>query len=267
MVTPQNYVLGDSGFPGPLRQGLSFSGIGKPNVRAAVVGLFVRCRPLHIARLVVAIRVNAVNRMERTRARPDILQECAKRFAPTWAYRYSAPAVVAVTVIAGIAAPALDVVPDFVLLHMANGVCLAACVILLNDTTAAFNSASTQSRAACNYSSAAVTAAKPKALAFFLVMLRGRGLFDNQQPPVTVADFVFDARGKGRGMIGMHNYLLRSFAKSQAVDAALGHSIDLPLNYTTSQNKCTGLPWPMEGRGMAELGVSISGIWREYAER
>lgn len=27
------------------------------------------------------------------------------------------------------------------------------------------------------------------------------------------------------------------------------------------------LPWPMEARGMAELGVSISGIWREYAER
>lgn len=27
------------------------------------------------------------------------------------------------------------------------------------------------------------------------------------------------------------------------------------------------LPWPMEGRAQAELGVSISDIWREYAER
>ena len=27
------------------------------------------------------------------------------------------------------------------------------------------------------------------------------------------------------------------------------------------------LPWPMEGRGLAELGISISAIWQEYAGR
>jgi len=118
-----------------------------------------------------------------------------------------------------------------------------------------------------NNNVAAVAAASPKALPFFLVVLRCWGWFEDKQPAVSVANFVLEGSVTARGMIGAHSRSSFLGAMPRDVDASPRRFYSVrtsPLYHNIAESL---LPWPMESRAVAELGVSIESIIEEYAER
>lgn len=65
-----------------------------PNGVALIRALNGICRPSHISRLIVAVRVNAVNRVLGGRARPNISQELREGGDPCWMHLHASRAVV-----------------------------------------------------------------------------------------------------------------------------------------------------------------------------
>ena len=90
----------DARLAAPLGNCLSFPEIGKPPVGASVVRLFLLCCPSHVSRLVVAVVVDAVQRVRFSRGNSNIGKKCVKRVTPLVADRNSAFVVIAVDIVA-----------------------------------------------------------------------------------------------------------------------------------------------------------------------
>ena len=263
MVTLQDNVLWDTSFSGPLRQRHRLAAVSKMYAVALVVGLLFKRSPSHIARLIVAVYVQAVNCVQRARTRANIFQERLERFAPTGAHRYPAPAIDGIAVILGIMATALDMMPDAILGHAGYSIGPHMAVAIV--AAAALLSTATQERTINDCDVAAIAATKPKALSLLLVVFRGGRLFDNRQSPVTVADLVLEGCTAARGMMGLHHNLLCCGVMPWDVDASPGRFYSAcasPLYHNITE--CTR--WPMEARIQSELGVSVKALAQQVME-
>ena len=249
VVTIENCRQRNAEFVGPLCKQLRLALVGKAYSVAPVIRLLLTRRPSDITRFVVSIYINAIDGVSRAGTGSDILAERIERIAPTVAHRNTAPPIVAVVRMFGIGATTFDFRPYAVFGRAGHAVLDVDAVIVAIVAAATHFHAASQEGGIGNNDIAAIATAKPKALSLFLVMLWRWGLLNYQKSAVAVADFVFDARGKGRGM------LCHVVSSSKAFGHALGRlprrqgaSIPfLHLYYTTPQNK-------------SEMGVSVTDI-------
>ena len=265
MVSKRNRVERESKLDGPLLQGLRSPAVGDADVIAAVVLLFSTCGPTNIARLVTALVVNTVNGVLGRRARSDVGVKRFKRTAPFVADCYAASAIAGVMIVVLIMASALDVIPNPVFRHMSNCIWLALLFSIVAATTN--YRAVTQGSAGYGLGHAAVAATQPVPLLFVLDVLGNGDQFENYKTPVAFAGFVFETFSAARDTI-MH--VIRSFQRltmPRDVDASPRrfYWFASPL-YHSAEQMCNA-SWPMEGRAVAEMGISIESIIQEYTGR
>ncbi len=96
---------------GKRRNGHSLALIDDVSVLARVARLLAPCRPSAVCRFVIAVVVDAVNRMIRRRSMSHVGQECLERLAPSVAHANAASAVIAPFVGSGIHASFADTKP------------------------------------------------------------------------------------------------------------------------------------------------------------
>ncbi len=103
--SPAQAAIRDSRYSRPFGQRVGFAVAHKNPVCVRVVGLFHRRCPSAIARLVVAIRINAIQRVLSPRTRPHVCIEVFKRLAPAGTDLNPPAAVKVILGVVGIAAP------------------------------------------------------------------------------------------------------------------------------------------------------------------
>lgn len=96
----------------PLRHGSGYTSDRDQVVRPRVVGLLLSSGPTHIAGLVVAAVVNAIQRMVQRRTGPHVPEECVEAVSPFLAHRYPASAIRLKFWIRGLEAAGLGCSPD-----------------------------------------------------------------------------------------------------------------------------------------------------------
>jgi hypothetical protein len=150
-----NNVARSAKFLAPLHGRERNARVRQPGVVPAIPALLLRCRPPAVARLVVAVYVDAVDRVSRRRSRAHILQE-RQKVGPSVAHLDSASTVIGVVFVGGKVAPDAHVAPCAVLRWLPRRVTVFAVVIV--PAAAAFAGAIAEPPDRGRFLSAAVTA-------------------------------------------------------------------------------------------------------------
>lgn len=165
------------GLGGPLGNGASLSAPRHQTVRPAIVRLLKRCGPAHVARLVVSVDANAIQRVANTRPWADVFKERLKVPCPFVAHFDAAPAVVRVR---GIVTALLGGQPRSILRRSGSAVgALPRRGQLAIQTTAASRASRSKRTAGDVLFASAITAHTPRIL---LVKV-----FDGRQPAEPLA--------------------------------------------------------------------------------
>lgn len=103
-----------SSLPAPLHKRFGFSTELDKSITPHIRGLLPFCCPSAIARLIVSVVVDSINRMALRWLRPHIFKKSFERITPPLAHRYSAPSVAVVALGVLVFAPLNDSVPRLV---------------------------------------------------------------------------------------------------------------------------------------------------------
>ena len=107
-------IVGHIVFTSPFNRCLRAALEGESQIVSSIQVLNVQRHPPHVARFVMAIVVNAVDRMCRRVARSDILKECLKGVQPSIAYSDSASSVIRERAVMRVDATLFHSIPRFV---------------------------------------------------------------------------------------------------------------------------------------------------------
>jgi hypothetical protein len=104
----------DAEYAAPLRQGVRLPSKAQTSHGALILALLLHRCPAAIRRFVIAVHVDAVNRMCVRRARPHVGVERGEVSAPSVAHAYTAPTVVAIRLVHDSIASRLHFLPSVV---------------------------------------------------------------------------------------------------------------------------------------------------------
>lgn len=160
--------------------------------KTTIRSLFPACSPSAIARLIVAVIVNALKGMLRRWLWPHVGQEILKRVAPMFANRNTTSAVAGISLVTGVEATLLHITPDLIFARARLPVCGEKLDSALNDafaleTTAALRLAASERATAHNQLSAAIATAIPAG-----VVGAGGMNADHSQTAVAVSSPVYE---------------------------------------------------------------------------
>lgn len=259
----------DPKLPRPLGKRLSFPLICQPKVVAFVAALLKRCGPPDVTRSVWSRIVDSVQRIFGARAKANVLYESSERFIPTGAYCNAAPPIVGVRAMVRIVTSRLYGAPYLVFNGIRHVVFdFARSYIFQIFASATLASTAPKTLADDRPRSAAIATAEPVGNKLFgFDVFRFGDFVENRPTPKAFAGQINKVVCAGaRGII---THVVSSFA-------AIGHAAGLlaqsprrfysvrtsPLYHNIAESL---LPWPMESRAVAELGVSVNAIIQEYA--
>jgi hypothetical protein len=224
-------VSGNAEFFGPLGNHQCLAVVGEVMIAPRVSHLLSLGGPSAIFRGIRTASINAVYAVLSAWARSHVCQKVLERVTPTVANGNAAPAIVLVSGMIWIIAAVFHASPKVVVGMSAKAVLrVGSNALLLAVAPATVSVFTAQVMPSHNRIFAAIATAQPIDGALVCDVTRGRRFFDNCQPAIAIASFIFEVARAFRGMIEAHGDLHSRCVKPWDVSASPGHFV--LLKYT-----------------------------------